>query len=184
MRDGKLRLFREHDVTMEAVLASACLPFLHHAIEIEGESDWDGGYSANPPLRQLVVDSDAEDIILVQLLPEDYGDVPHSTREISKRMMEISFATSLTKELEAIEDLRRVCELGPQSGAGFCRKLKDTRLHRVIAGNVVEGLRDESALDTRWSLLGRLKESGRLAAESWLAADPVGSTSVGRQAQR
>ncbi len=97
-------------MTLDAVLASACLPFLHHAVQIEGEAYWDGGYSANPPLRQLVVDTEAEDILLVRLVPELHESVPHLSHEISERVREIGFNASLLREQEAVEDLRRACE--------------------------------------------------------------------------
>ena len=171
VRDGRLRLFRENEVTVEAVLASACLPFLHHAIEIDGEAYWDGGYSANPPLRQLVIDSEAKDVILVQLMPEEHGEVPHLSPDISRRMQEIAFTTSLRKELEALDDLREVCRQS-LTISPICRKLRDLRFHRVVASDVVEGLDHESALDTRWSLISRLKEHGRMAGEEWLAKNP------------
>jgi len=74
VRDGSLRLFRNDEITLDVVLASACLPHLHHAIEIEDEWYWDGGFSANPPLRQLVLDSRAHDVLLVQIMPESQED--------------------------------------------------------------------------------------------------------------
>jgi NTE family protein len=181
VRDGRLRLFREDEVTVEAILASACLPYLHHAIEIDGEAYWDGGYSANPPLRQLVIDSDAKDVILVQLMPEEHGEVPHLSPDISRRMQEIAFTTSLHKELEALDDLREVCRQS-RTSSPICRKLRELRFHRVVASDAVEGLEHESALDTRWSLIGRLKEHGRSAAEEWLAQNPPAHRTHARRA--
>ncbi len=70
VRDGKLRLFREREITLDAILASACLPHIHHAVEIDGEAYWDGGFSANPPLRKLVRESRTDDVLLVQLTPQ------------------------------------------------------------------------------------------------------------------
>jgi NTE family protein len=169
VKDGRLRIFREDEMTVEAVLASSCLPFLHHAIEIDGETFWDGGYSANPPIRQLVLDSRARDIILVQLIPETHAEVPRLSGEISRRMQEIAFTTSLHKELEALEDLREMCRRSPLTHSGTCRTLRNLRFHRVVADDFVEGLEQESALDTRWTLLTRLKEQGCVAAAEWLA---------------
>ena len=77
VRDGRARLFRETELDVDHVLASACLPFMQQAVEIDGEAYWDGGYSANPPLRQLVLDTNARNILLVRLLPEAGIDVPH-----------------------------------------------------------------------------------------------------------
>jgi NTE family protein len=171
VRDGRLRLFHESEMTVEAVLASACLPFLHHAIEIDGEAYWDGGYSANPPVRQLVIDTKATEVILVQLIPEEHGEVPHLSPEISRRMQEIAFVTSLHKELEALDDLRDVCRHSTASSP-ICRKLQRLRFHRVSASESVKDLDSENALDTSWSLIGGLKEHGRTAATEWLAKNP------------
>lgn len=183
VKDGRLRLFREDAITVEAVLASACLPLLHHAIEIDGEAYWDGGYSANPPLRQLVIDSRAKDLILVQLIPDEHEGVPHLNSDIARRMQEIAFTTSLHKELEAIDDLRDVCKRSPLTRSRLCRKLEALRLHRVIAADAVEGLDHESAMDTRWQFLNHLKEHGRAAADAWLAANPRKGAARAREAK-
>ncbi|MBV9654233.1 MAG: patatin-like phospholipase family protein [Acetobacteraceae bacterium] len=171
--DGRLRLFREHEVSLDVVLASACLPMIHHAVEIDGEAYWDGGYAANPPLRQLVVESNARDVILVQLMPDYHTDVPHSSRDISLRMQEIAFATSLHKELESLDDLRALCGEAHGNDADTCRKLRRLRFHRIGAGDYVEDLDHLSALDTRESLLISLHDAGRRAAAQWLAANPA-----------
>src|SRR5216683_3266493 len=83
--DGRVRIFREHEITLEAVLASACLPHLHHAVEIDGEWYWDGAFSANPPLRQLVADSRTNDIVLVQIAPEQQAGLPRLSSQIARR---------------------------------------------------------------------------------------------------
>lgn len=174
IKDGRLRLFRETEVTADVALASACLPMIHHAVEIDGEAYWDGGYAANPPLKQLVVDSEARDVVLIQLMPEGEGDIPHSSPDISRRVQEIAFATSLHKELEALDDMRALC--ADDAGGGdspFCRKLRRLRFGRVGAGDHVENLGRESPLDTRESFLLRLRNAGRQAAEGWLAEHPA-----------
>jgi NTE family protein len=96
-------------------------------------------------------------------------------------MQEIAFATSLHKELEALDDLREVCRQS-LTVSPICRKLRELRFHRVAASDAVEGLEHESALDTRWSLIGRLKEHGRMAAEEWLAKNPPKKKAHARQA--
>jgi NTE family protein len=144
---------------------------LHHAVEIDGEAYWDGGYCANPPVRQLVIDSDARDVVLIQLLPDEFGVTPRMCSNISRRMQEIAFATSLHRELEALEDLREVCRGSPLTYSPLGRKLRDLRFHRVLAADTVRGLAQESAMNTRWSLLCRLKEDGRQAASAWLEAN-------------
>ncbi len=168
VRDGHPRLFREHEITLEAVLASACLPFLHRAVEIDGEAYWDGGYSANPPLRQLVVDTKASDILLVRLVPEMHEAVPQLSHEIARRIREIGFNASLLREQEAVAELRRACEGQRLFRSELCRKLDGLRFHQIAAPEVIDGLAHESALDTSWSFLQRLHRGGRAATERWL----------------
>ncbi len=169
VRDGHPRLFREHEITLDAVLASACLPFLQHAVEIDGEAYWDGGYSANPPLRQLAIETRAADILVVRLVPWLHEAVPQLSHEISQRIREITFNASLQREQESVEDLRRACAGRRLFRSELCRKLDGLRFHEVAAPEMIEGLAHESALDTSWPFLQRLHRGGRAAAERWLA---------------
>ncbi len=165
--DGRPRLFTETELTLDHVLASACLPFLQQAVEIDGEAYWDGGYSANPPLRQLVIDTEAEEIVVVQLLPEQQPGPPHLSHEIARREREIGFNASFLREQELVADLRRACA-GPRLlRSPLCRKLARLKCHRIVADAIAD-LGHESAMDTSWPFLLRLKESGRAAAEDWL----------------
>lgn len=170
VKTGRLRLFRETEITLEMVLASACLPLLHHAIEIEGELYWDGGLSANPPLRRLAMESDADDLMLIQLTPERLNAMPQSSPEIARRVNQISFNSPLQTELEALSSLTALCRSEPFLLSREGHKLRRLRLHRIAAEDEVEGLERNSALDLDWSFLTRLKESGRKAAKAWLAA--------------
>lgn len=167
VRDGRARLFRETEITLDAVLASACLPLLQEAVEIDGEAYWDGGYSANPPLRQLAVDTAATEILLIRLLPETGQTLPHFSHEIAQRVREIAFNASLLQEQESLEAL---CQAGasqiPFTPAS--RKLARLHLHTIAAEDAVERLPEESAMDTSWAFLSRLKERGRAAAGAWL----------------
>jgi NTE family protein len=168
IRDGQPRLFREDEITLDVVLASACLPFLQHAVEIDGESYWDGAYSANPPLRQLVIDTEAPDILLVRLVPDLHEAVPQMPFEISRRIREIGFNASLLREQEAVEDLRRACAGQGLFRSELCRKLDGLRFHEIAAPEVMDELAQASALDTSWPFLQRLHQGGRGAAERWL----------------
>jgi NTE family protein len=167
--DGRLRLFREDEVTMEAVLASCCLPRLHHAVEIGGEAYWDGGFSANPPLRQLAIETTAEDILLVQLMPEQALGTPKDGREIAAGLTRLAFAEPLLKELEGLQDLRRLSRTQVTAPSGLCRKISRLKLHRIAAEDAVPELGHLSPLETDWPFLGRLHEAGSGAAGSWLA---------------
>lgn len=166
--DGRLRLFREDEITLEAVLASCCLPRMHHAVEIEGEEYWDGGFSANPPLRRLALETTAEKLLLVQLLPEQGMAAPRHSSEISQRLSGIAFNEPLLKELEALEDLRMLCrdQVIPSQ---LCRKLNRLQLHRISAERAIPGLAKESPLHADWPFLTRLRAAGVAATEGWLA---------------
>ncbi len=168
VRDGHPRLFREDEITLDAVLASACLPFLQQAVEIEGEAYWDGGYSANPPLRQLVVDMRSTEVLLVQLVPELHELVPHLSHDIAQRVREIGFNASLLQELEAVEDLRRACKGPKLFRSELCRKLDALHFQQIAAADHVDGLGRESPLNTSPLFLDRLHDAGWRAAEDWL----------------
>ena len=173
VKDGRLRLFREDEITLEAVLASACLPLIHHAVEIDGEWYWDGGFSANPPLRQLVIDTEASDILLVQVTPQLRQNLPLSSVEIYRRLCQITFNSVLQKELDALGDLMALCRKEGVSQSPLCRKLQRLRLHHISAGAPADILEQASALDLDWRFLLRLKEAGNEAAEGWLADHSV-----------
>jgi NTE family protein len=168
VKDGRMRLFRENEITLEAVLASACLPQLHHAVEIEGEAYWDGGYSANPPLRQLVIDSRTPDVLLVQITPEEQEGVPRLPSNIARRLSHIAFNGPLQKEIEALSDLCALCKKAGFFRPRFCRRLERLRLHRIVAEHAIHDLHGASALNLDWAFLTRLKESGYGAADAWL----------------
>jgi len=168
VRDGQLRLFRENEITVDVLLASCCLPMLHQAVEIEGEAYWDGGFSANPPLRQVAIETKARDILLVQIMPAETDSVPHSSVDISRRASILALNASLQREIDALEALREGCKRAGPFARGICRKLNWLRLHRITAVDSFEGLARESMLNTTPEFLTRLRESGRNAASAWL----------------
>jgi NTE family protein len=170
VRDGRLRLFRDGEVTLDTVLALTCLPLLHHAVSIDGEWYWDGGYTANPPLTHLAAASEAADVILVQLTPTAYDGRPTPSPQIVKRLQQIAFNSPLLKEIEALATLQELSEREGLFSSRFGRKLQRLRLHRIAAEDAFEGLDQASALNLDWSFLTRLRDSGRAAAEAWLAA--------------
>jgi NTE family protein len=169
VKDGRLRLFRTEEITLETVLASACLPQLHHAVEIEGEWYWDGGFSANPPLRPLVLASEAHDIVLVQITPEAQTGVPRLLHDITRRVNQITFNGPLQREMEALADLTEAVRHERYFRSRLCRKLQRLRLHRIAAEEVIDGLQQASAMAVEWPFLARLREGGRKAAEAWAA---------------
>lgn len=169
VRDGEARIFREHEITLETVLASACLPLLREAVEIDGEAYWDGGYSSNPPLRELIHASTAEDLLLVQLAPDEREGRPRLRRDIRHRSLEIAFSAPLKRELQAIQDLRALCRETPLLRPRLCRQLDRLRLHRVSLWDGFEDAGQANPANLAWPFLTRLAEAGRQAAERWLA---------------
>jgi NTE family protein len=161
--DGALRVFSTGEVSVDAVLASACLPLIHHAIEIDGESYWDGGYAANPPLIPLVLASKAAQVLIVQVTPTTSKRLPTAPRDIAKRLEQIQFNATLNAELEALKYGMFV---------GATPKLRRLRIGRISAQEEFEGLGDESAGNLGWEFLERLRASGRGALQSWLDETP------------
>ena len=158
--DGALRIFRNEELTVDTILASACLPLIHRTVEIEGEGYWDGGYSANPPLVQLVHESDALDVLIVQVTPARGQGIPTNRSDIVKRLEHISFNATLNAELEA---LRLAAKLRATP------KMRGLRVDRLAAEDEIADLASRSAADLDWRFLTRLRDAGRGAAEGWLA---------------
>ncbi len=176
VRTGRARIFSCGDVTVDAVMASACLPQMSRAVEIDGESYWDGGFSGNPALQPLVESAATPDILIVQINPFVRHATPRSAREIMNRVNEISFNTALIKELRAINLMQRlVAAEGLDIGhAGR------TYLHMIHADTDVQDLAASSKMNAEWAYLEMLFERGRRWADSWLSANfdriGVGST--------
>ena len=160
---GRGRIFRNKDITPEVLLASACLPTLFQAIEIDGEPYWDGGYAGNPTISPLVRESDAYDVILVQINPRERRATPRSAGDILDRLNEISFNSPLMKELRMIALLREAVDPGVGEG---CRWAK-MRTHRILTDKLVE-FGASSKLNAEGRFLHVLKEEGRKAAEDFL----------------
>ncbi|MGO8739421.1 patatin-like phospholipase family protein [Rhodoblastus sp.] len=160
---ASLRIFRNEEITPAAILASACLPLLNQSVEIDGELYWDGGYIANPPLTPLVMETNASDILIVQLAPTRSQKAPRSRREIERRIDQINFASTLDREIEAIRLLAPLCAAGDASG-----KWAKLRLDRLSAEDGIEFLAEQSPANLEWTFISALREAGRAAAEAWL----------------
>lgn len=165
VRTGQGRVFRNDDVIPDALLASACLPFLFQAVEIDGEAYWDGGYSGNPTITPLVRECASNDIILVQINPVERSGTPRTAREIANRVNEVSFNATLLKELRMIALLRQVADPGDCEGALWARM----RVHR-IASAVMTELGYSSKLNAEWVFLRFLRDEGRRTADEFLKA--------------
>jgi NTE family protein len=175
VRTGRGRIFRNGEITADVLLASACLPTMFRAIEIDGEAYWDGGYAGNPTITPLVRESEARDIILVQINPTDRPDPPRSAADILNRLNEVSFNSALAKELRMIALLRQVADPGKGEGARWA----EMRAHRVHS-DLLASLGASSKLNAEWDFVTMLKEEGRRAAGEFLAAnaDDLGKRST------
>ncbi len=176
VRTGRARVFSRGDVTLDAVMASACLPQLYPAVVIEDEPYWDGGYSANPALMPLVTSSASPDIVIVQINPVVRHDTPTTARDILNRVNEISFNTSLIKELRAISLMQQIVTAkGVDLGAAG-----RTHIHLIHTDAEVQDLSASSKMNAEWRYLRLLFERGRGWAEAWLEAsfDRVGQEST------
>ena len=150
VRTGRGRVFRNSEITPDVLLASACLPTLFQAIEIDGESYWDGGYSGNPTITPLVRECRSKDTILVQINPVERPESPRSARDILNRLNEVSFNVAHAEDSESA-------------------KWADMRIHRVSSDMMVE-LGYSSKLNAEWEFLCMLRDEGRRAGDAFLRA--------------
>ena len=163
VRTGRGRVFRNSEITPDVLLASACLPTLFQAIEVDGESYWDGGYSGNPTITPLVRECESKDTILVQINPVERPGLPRSARDILNRLNEVSFNAVLLKELRMIALLRQVAQPDNSENARWA----DMRIHR-ISSEVMVQLGYSSKLNAEWEFLCMLRDEGRRAGDAFL----------------
>ena len=165
---GRLRLFPTQQLTLNALLASACIPSLNHTVEIEGEAYWDGGLTANPPIRPLLYKCDARDILVVLLDPCRRPAIPATADEISQRLTEISFSSALSAELQGIALAKQEAESAPFSLGRLDRKLRRLNLHLIQPQDGASRSSALSKLDARSSVINALRDEGRNRADTWL----------------
>ncbi len=177
VRQGKTRLFETHEINADVLMASACLPHLFQAVEIDGELYWDGGYLTNPPLWPLTGEDTPDDVLLVTLNPLARDETPRSAGDIVDRLNEIVFNAPLVAELRAIALAGELIAQGQLKGGGsgpYCH----VRLHAIEADGWLSDLSLRSKFNTEWTFLNDLKARGRAAADDWLTTC---LPSVGRQ---
>ena len=164
VRTGKIRVFRQEEVTTEVLLASTCLPTIFQAVEIEGEAYWDGGYTGNPALFPLFDRALPDDVVIVNINPLERPGVPRSPQEIQNRINEISFNTSLLRELRAIAFVKRLIGEGHvPEGA-----MKDVAVHMIADDDLMARLSVATKLVPSPVVLSGLRDAGRAAAGRFL----------------
>ena len=169
VRTGKVRLFHTAELSEAALLASACLPTLHHAVEIDGEHYWDGGFTANPAIYPLLYECTAPDILTVLLNPLQRDDAPRSAEDISARSMELGFSTTFLREMRMIAHARQyIAETAGWMPLGRLeRKLVGQRFHLIEARELAEA-GSASKLNAASGFLTELHTLGRSRADEWL----------------
>ncbi len=168
VRTGKIRIFENHELTSDALLASACLPLMHHAIEIEGEAYWDGGFSGNPAVYPLIHNCKSDDIVVVLLSPLEIKANPMNAEDIRNRVSDLSFNAAFLREMRAIADSKVRYGNGVVTWGKLEKKLRDTKIHLIEAENLMKNLSHGSKLDTSRAFLNMLFEEGRDHADKWL----------------
>jgi NTE family protein len=173
---GRVRIFERAEITLDVVMASACLPYLHKAVEIEGCPYWDGGFMGNPPLFPFFYDSPANDIVIVQINPVVRPGTPRSAQDIMNRVNEITFNSALLHELRAIDFVRRLLEAGKLRQDEY----RGMNIHVIEARKQMRPLDASSKLNAEWAFLRHLFGIGRAAATRWLRAhyDDIGQRST------
>ena len=171
----KIHVFKGHEISAEAVLASACLPMLFHAVEIDGEAYWDGGFMGNPPIFPLIYDTTSSDVLLVQLNPVNVDEVPKRAHDIMDRVNEVSFNSSLMRELRTIAFVTRLIDEGRLD----MERYKRLNMHAIEAEDELARLTVSSKHNAERRFLHWLFELGRQRADTWLAehGDAVGRES-------
>jgi NTE family protein len=175
VRTGRGRVFRNAEISPDVLLASACLPTLFQAIEIDGEAYWDGGYSGNPTITPLVRECASHDTIMVAINPVERPGTPRTARDILNRLNEVSFNAVTLKELRMIALLRRVADPGNSEGARWAAM----RVH-LVASPLMTELGYSSKLNAEWDFLCMLRDEGRRVADGFLGAhgDDLGRRST------
>lgn len=169
VRTGKPQIFTNTMMSPEIVQASACLPMLFQAVEVDGEHYWDGGYVGNPAIYPLIYDAQARDILVVHINPIARPEVPQDPSDIYNRINEISFNSSLIREMRAIAFATKLIDddwIKPE----YRERLKRIFIHAIRSDEVLAGFSVATKFDTSWASLTHLRDLGRVAAANWLEA--------------
>ena len=173
---GKIAVFNRDILTADHIMASACLPLVFQAVEIDGIPHWDGGYMGNPALYPLFYNAASDDVILVQINPIERNTTPKTAKEIQNRLNEITFNATLISELRAVDFVTRLNNEGNLPKGLY----KSVLMHRIDGEAALAGYSAASKSDTSWLFLSGLRDIGREAAKRWLARhyDDIGRRST------
>jgi NTE family protein len=161
---GKIRIFSGQELCIETVLASACLPTLFQAVEINGEHYWDGGYVGNPAIFPLIYNCETHDVVIVHINPIVRPGVPTTPAEILNRMNEVSFNSSLMREMRAIAFVTKLIQQRRIEPGG----MKEILVHSIRSDETMAALGVSSKYNADWNFLCSLRDKGRSEAAAWL----------------
>ncbi|MCA8889024.1 MAG: patatin-like phospholipase family protein [Parvularculaceae bacterium] len=177
VRSGKVKVFETKDVSADVVGASACLPFLFKAVEVDGEHYWDGGYMGNPVLFPFFYEASSADVMIVHVNPIERDDLPVTPSAIMNRINEISFNSSLLRELRAISFVHRLLDDGWLKETHRDR-LRDVRIHSIRSDEALVEFDNVSKFRIDWPFLTDLKKRGYDIADAWLKEN---CTKIGKE---
>ncbi len=164
VRTNRLHVFHTHEVTIDALMASACLPFLFRTVEIGGEAFWDGGYVGNPSVYPLIRDCAARDVVVVHVNPINRDDIPTDARAIMNRVNELSFNSSIMREMENVILINQLIDEGALSS----KRLKRVYLHAILDEDLMRQYSVASKAMPDMAFISKLHEAGRRSADHWL----------------
>jgi NTE family protein len=164
VKTGKVKIFSNPDFCSDVLMASACLPFMFQAVQVDGEYYWDGGFIANPAIFPLIYECDCSDIIVVQLTKTHREELPKSRADIVDRLKEITYNGCMVHEMRAIHFISRLIDEGKIDD----KKVKRINMHMIKNEDSFKGLNLSSALNTDWDFLMMLHNEGRKAADKWI----------------
>ncbi|WP_221801164.1 patatin-like phospholipase family protein [Oceanobacter mangrovi] len=175
---GRLRLFRNHELSVEAVLASACLPTVHHTVEVDGEPYWDGGFSANPAIFPLYHHHQCADVLMILLAPMVHGKTPTTAAEIKTRAMDIAFNAGFLREMRVLAQERQMSRSFWRPYSKLEKRIQRLRFHMIDPDGALDNLPSATRMIPDQKLLHLLRDTGRQQAELWLQQH---GSSVGRR---
>jgi NTE family protein len=169
VKTNRAKIFTNKDITVDAVLASTCLPFIFQAVEIDGEHYWDGGYMGNPPIFPLITNTNIHDVVLIKINSININSVPTTARDIADRVNEISFNSSLINEMKLIHYRNELLRNGILKVDD--KTNREIYVHTISGYDALSQLSHSSKMNTSWEFLLQLKEKGREIASQWLETD-------------
>lgn len=168
VRTGKVQVFKTADMSLDVVMASACLPFLFQAVNVGEEHYWDGGYMGNPVLFPFFYEAESQDVIIVHVNPIERDEVPTSASDIMNRVNEISFNSTLMRELRAVAFVQKLIK-DDWIKDEYKDRLRDVHIHSIRSDRELADLSIASKFNADWEFLSELKSRGRAVADAWLA---------------